>query len=110
MSVDPKETEKLVDEAMMLYHNASTVDEARDKYLEEIINHYEWTNNSSYREAQLALTRWREDHEYFVEIDAPIEGLSWQLPPEKKVELIWAQLRREMASYVQYETWVTERD
>lgn len=99
--------------ALCFYTGAKTPEEAikmiLEKALDDAVNHLDWTEHSGYRKACLALAKWRESVECFVDPDAEIEGMHRNHSIEKKTELVYAQLNREMHSHNSFEAWEMDR-
>ena len=100
--------------ALCFYTGAKTPEEAINlilqKALNDAVDHLDWTEHSGYKKACYALAKWRGSVECFVDPDEEIEGMDRNLSIEKKIELVYAQLNREMASYNSFEAWEMDRD
>lgn len=90
---------------------------ARLAMIGEAIDHCDWEASENYRNAQLALTRFRHENPWFSREEENqgfnerygVEGFDVYLPVEKKAELVWAQYHREVKSLSQYEDWEMDR-
>ena len=100
--------------ALCFHTGAKTPEEAieiiLEKALSDAVDHLDWTEHSEYRKACLALAKWRESVECFVDPDQEVEGMHHSLSIEKKVRLVYAQLNREMHSHNSLELWEMDRD
>lgn len=93
--------------ALCSYTGAKTPEKALELAIEttldDAVEHLDWVQHEEYRKARLALTKWRESADFFVDPDQEVEGMHRNLPVEKKIELIYQQIERETRSLAQLE-------
>ena len=108
-------------EAFLRYyggHGNRDFQKARLEMIGTAIDHCDWEASENYRNAQLALTRFRHDNPWFSREEengdynqrANVEGFDVYLPVEKKAELFRAQYHREVAALNAHEDWEMDRD